>query len=50
MMQKLILAVLLVAFAAPAFACEWSKSVSTSTRDSVATGAPQTPIPSDPKG
>jgi len=50
-MRKLVLAALLVALAAPAFACGASKSVSTSTRDTVATGAPQTPIPpSDRKG
>jgi|tagenome__1003787_1003787.scaffolds.fasta_scaffold10373511_1 hypothetical protein len=51
-MKKLILAALLLAIAGPAFACEWTKSVSspTPTRDSVATGAPQTPIPPAPKG
>jgi len=50
-MRKLVLAAVLVAVTMPAFACEWTKSVSTSTRDTVATGAPQTPIPpSDRKG
>jgi hypothetical protein len=50
MMKKLILAAVLAAVATPSFACGWSKSASTSTRDTVATETPQTPIPAEPKG
>jgi hypothetical protein len=50
-MRKLILAAALLFIAAPAFACEWSKSVSVPTKpDTVATEAPSTPVPQEPTG
>jgi hypothetical protein len=48
-MKTLILAALLAALAAPAIACDAAKSVSTSTRDTVASETPQRPGPTAPR-
>jgi hypothetical protein len=47
-MKMLILAALLAALAAPAVACDGAQSVSTSTRDTVASETPQRPGPTAP--